>query len=69
MIRIHFYSGDFDDVVPISYTLKSIEKLGMRPAGDIRQWIDKSGQHLGFKRTFVQSQREIKFWIIKGAGQ
>lgn len=42
----------------------------MKPAGDIRQWNDKvTLQHLGFKRTFVQNQREIKFWIIKGAGQ
>lgn len=63
-----FYSGDWDNLVPFKSTISNIERLGMRQLGSVQYWIDDKNQHLGFKRTYVQGQKQIKFWVIKGAG-
>ena len=67
-IKIMFYGGDWDDLVPFKSTISNIERLGMRQQGTLRHWTNSKQQHIGFKRTFELGQREIKFWVIKGAG-
>lgn len=69
-IRVFMYAGDWDDTVPWTYTVSNIEKLGMRQNGPIVHWINsKTSQHIGFKRLYTQGTREIKLWIVKGAGR
>ena len=63
-IKIYFYSGDWDDVVPFTDTLKNIAKIKLLQ--DMPQEAFKiNNQHVGFVRTY---NKRIKFYIIKGAG-
>lgn len=67
-IRVHLYGGDWDDLVPFRNVIRNVERLGMRQSGDLRYWTNGKNQHVGFKRTYVRGQRELKYWIVKGAG-
>jgi hypothetical protein len=63
-IKIYFFSGDWDDVIPFTDTLKNINRLGLKQEGSQIPW--KIGtQHIGFIRTY---NARYKFYIIKGAG-
>lgn len=37
--RIILYSGDWDDVVPYTDTLKNFQKMDMDPQGKFTPWI------------------------------
>lgn len=65
--RVHLFNGDFDDVVPFTDTLKNLEKMGFRQSGALRSWKIKD-QNIGMKREFVNGDKKLKFWTIKGAG-
>lgn len=66
---IHLFAGDWDDIVPVENTIKNIEKLGLRQSGPIVHLTNKStNQHIGFQRKYIQGNRFINYWIIKGAG-
>ena len=68
-VRVLFYAGDWDDIVPETYILENINKLGYRQSGQTQAWINvRTNQHLGFKRTFIKDgYNSLKYWIIKGA--
>ena len=69
-IRIHFYAGDWDDIVPFDSTLSNLEKLGLRQ-NTFTHWTNSiTKQHIGFKREFFYAvnKKIVKFWIVKGAG-
>lgn len=67
-VRVHFYAGDWDDIVPETYILDSINKLGYRQSEQTRPWINsKTNQHIGFKRSFIKDEfGSLKYWVIKG---
>jgi hypothetical protein len=63
-IKIYFFSGDWDDVIPFTDTVKNINRLGL--IQDDLQVPWKFGtQHVGFIRTY---NKRIKYFIVKGAG-
>ncbi len=65
-IKVYLFSGDWDDVVPFTDTLKNIERMGLQQDGPQTPW--KIGtQHIGFIRNY-KNRKNFKFFIIKGAG-
>ncbi len=38
-VRVWLYSGDWDDVVPYTDTLKNLEKMGLRKVGPYKGWF------------------------------
>ncbi len=67
-LKISLYSGDWDDLVPITYTIENLERLGLRQNGTVTHWTNSKNQHVGFKRTYIQNSRLVKLYVIKGAG-
>ena len=66
-MTIYLYSGDWDDVIPFSYTVDNIKKLSLKQSGEQEGW--KIGdQHAGFKRKYKYKERTLKLYTIKGAG-
>jgi hypothetical protein len=65
---VQFYSGDWDDVVPYTYTIRNLDGLGFKQNGTIMHWVNAKNQHIGFKRNFQKDGKLVKLWIVKGAG-
>ncbi len=65
-IKVYFFSGDFDDVIPFTDTVKNIERMGLQPDG-IQTPLKLGVQHAGFIRSY-KNKKNVKFFIIKGAG-
>ena len=65
-LKIYLFSGDWDDVIPFTDTLKNIDRIGLKQDGpQIPMKINS--QHVGFQRNYV-NKPNFKFFIIKGAG-
>ena len=65
-IKVYFFSGDFDDVIPFTDTAKNLERMGLKPDG-MQAPLKIRDQHVGFVRSY-QNKKNVKFFIIKGAG-
>lgn len=66
-IKIYFYSGDWDDVIPFSDTAKNIQRLGLVQDGQQKAWKKKDNiTHIGFKRSY--NKNIVRYFILKGAG-
>jgi hypothetical protein len=58
------FSGDWDDVIPFTDTLKNLNKMGFKQAAASTPW--KIGdQHVGFIKQF---NNNLRMFIVKGAG-
>ncbi len=65
-LKVYFFSGDWDDVIPFIDTAKNLERMGLQPDGIQAPW--KIGtQHVGFVRSY-KGKKNVKFFIVKGAG-
>lgn len=63
-LRIYIISGDWDDIVPFTDTLKNIKRMNLNQLGNTVPW-SVNDQHSGFIRTYSKG---LKFYTIKGAG-
>ena len=37
-IKVYFFSGDWDDVIPFTDTIKNIDRIGLKPDGIQTAW-------------------------------
>lgn len=65
-IKVYFFSGDWDDVIPYTDTIKNLERMGLQQDGLQTPW-KKGTQHIGFIRSY-QKKSNVKLFILKGAG-
>jgi len=62
--RVYMFSGDWDDVIPFTDTLKNLNKMGFKQTAASTAW--KIGdQHVGFIKQF---NNNLRMFIVKGAG-
>ena len=63
-LRIYIVSGDWDDIVPFTDTLKNIKRMNLNQLGSTVPW-SVNDQHAGFIRAYSKG---LKFYTVKGAG-
>jgi serine carboxypeptidase-like clade 2 len=63
-LKVFIFSGDWDDVVPFTDTIRNLLKTGLKMQGVPAPWKIKE-QHFGFIRTYTYG---LKFYQVKGAG-
>lgn len=63
-IKVHIYTGDWDDVVPFTDTYQNIYLMNLRQQGVMQPWIFND-QHSGFIKTYSYN---LTVYHIKGAG-
>lgn len=63
-LKVFIFSGDWDDVVPFTDTIRNMYKMGLKMQGTPVPWKIKD-QHVGFIRNYSYG---LKLYIVKGAG-
>lgn len=62
-VKIWLYSGDWDDVVPYTDTLKNLKNMRILPAGPYKSWFIGE-DHAGFFQVY----NYLTLITVKGAG-
>lgn len=62
-VKIWLYSGDWDDVVPLTDTLKNLHTMNLNPAGPYKPWFTGE-DHAGFFQVYGG----LTLISVKGAG-
>ena len=57
-LRIYIISGDWDDIVPFTDTLKNIKRMNLNQLGNTVPW-SVNDQHAGFIRTYSKGVKDI----------
>lgn len=61
-VRIWLYNGDWDDVVPLTDTLKNLNNMNVKPNGPYTPWF-VGDDHAGFYRDY----NGLRLVTVKGA--
>lgn len=63
-LKVFIVSGDWDDVVPFTDTIRNIGRMGVKLLSSPVPWV-KNNQHFGFIRSYSLG---LKYYQLKGAG-